>query len=545
MTPEKNQARRMKNLIRASHDLARVESLDELFPMLMGLAREVTHAEAASVLQYIPEEDILEFKLADNENIPGATAILKERVTLGLGEGIAGWVAQNRQSVNIGDVRSDQRFYKRADEDTGFVTQAILCSPVVHEAELLGVLQVLNPKYGTRFDEEDQLILEAFADLSAVAIVRSRLLETRVAQERLLAKKNAAAIVESAADAIITYDPETLGITSVNPGAAAIFGHTEEDLCTMPLSRLFDKPEDMEKARANGLDIGEEITGVRKDDSLFPMECVITRSAPGSLEFFIGTFRDVTKKNETIRKLNEELGRAADYVTRILPKPIKQGPVTTDWRFIPSISLGGDAFGYHWLDDTRFVMYLVDISGHGVAAALLAVSVTNVLASQGLAGADYSQPESVLRALNRAFPMERQNRMYFTIWYGVYDIRSRTLSYASGGHPAAMLFPANTTGEPTLLKTPNIFIGGMPDADFTQDRITLPGPSRLFVFSDGVYEIPKSDGRMWRFNDFKTFMTREGITSPSPMDHLLSHARAMNSDGQLEDDFSIMELGLG
>jgi sigma-B regulation protein RsbU (phosphoserine phosphatase) len=69
--------------------------------------------------------------------------------------------------------------------------------------------------------------------------------------------------------------------------------------------------------------------------------------------------------------LNQELADAADYVRTILPKPITEGPIRTDWRFVPSTSLGGDAFGYHMVDENHFAIYLIDVSGHGVGAALL------------------------------------------------------------------------------------------------------------------------------------------------------------------------------
>ena len=53
----------------------------------------------------------------------------------------------------------------------------------------------------------------------------------------------------------------------------------------------------------------------------------------------------------------------------LLPDKLKKGLIKTDWRFVPSAELGGDSFGYHWLDDDHFAFYLLDVSGHGVGAA--------------------------------------------------------------------------------------------------------------------------------------------------------------------------------
>src|SRR6185369_7117003 len=102
-----------------------------------------------------------------------------------------------------------------------------------------------------------------------------------------------------------------------------------------------------------------------------------------------------------------------------------------DWRFVPSTQLGGDSFGYHWLDSDHFAIYLLDVCGHGVGAALLSVSVMNVLRSQALSSTNISDTGAVLNALNQTFKMEKQNNMYFTIWYGVYDRAKGELVYAS------------------------------------------------------------------------------------------------------------------
>jgi sigma-B regulation protein RsbU (phosphoserine phosphatase) len=101
-------------------------------------------------------------------------------------------------------------------------------------------------------------------------------------------------------------------------------------------------------------------------------------------------------RNQALEQLNQELAEAAEYVRSILPPPLTEGDIQTDWRYIPSTSLGGDAFGYHMVDEDHFAIYLIDVSGHGVGAALLSVSVMNVLRSQSLPATDFKDPEQVL-----------------------------------------------------------------------------------------------------------------------------------------------------
>ena len=142
---------------------------------------------------------------------------------------------------------------------------------------------------------------------------------------------------------------------------------------------------------------------------------------------------------ESQRRLANEMKQAAHYVQSILPDKLKRGDVITDWRFIPSAELGGDSFGYHWLDDDHFAFYLLDVSGHGVGSALLSVSAMNALRSQALPQTDFRMPGQVLSALNNAFKMEEQNGLFFTIWYGVYNKPDRRIDYSGGGHPPALL----------------------------------------------------------------------------------------------------------
>ena len=107
--------------------------------------------------------------------------------------------------------------------------------------------------------------------------------------------------------------------------------------------------------------------------------------------------------------LKNDIAQAAKYVVSLLPDKLKKGPIKADWRFIPSASLAGDTFGYHWLDDDHFAFFLLDVSGHGVGPALLSVSALNALRSQSLPATDFLKPDQVLASLNRAFQMEQQN----------------------------------------------------------------------------------------------------------------------------------------
>src|SRR5262249_23568628 len=152
-----------------------------------------------------------------------------------------------------------------------------------------------------------------------------------------------------------------------------------------------------------------------------------------------------------------------------------------DWRFAPSTQLGGDAFGYHWLDENHFTFFLLDVSGHGVGAALLSVSVLNTLQNRSMPGVDFCDPGAVLAGLNRTFTMERQNNIFFTIWYGVLELAPRQLAYACGGHPPAVLLAPRATA-PQPLRAPGAIVGGFPEAAYATARVPLAAGSRVYLF---------------------------------------------------------------
>ncbi len=241
---------------------------------------------------------------------------------------------------------------------------------------------------------------------------------------------------------------------------------------------------------------------------------------------------------KTQRHLKGELDEAAKYVRSIFPAPTTE-PFAIDWSYAPSMELGGDAFGFHWIDDDHMAVYLLDVCGHGVGASLLSVSAINVLRSGSLPNTNFRDPAHVLAALNNAFPMEQQNNMYFTIWYGVYHRPTRMLRHASGGHPPALLIAPD--GGMSELRAPGMLIGAMPDMAYASESLKIEPGSRLLVLCDGTYEIKRPDGSMIEFEDFKAFMREHGV-APDGLEKLLAWVRDLRGGGALEDDFSILRI---
>ena len=245
------------------------------------------------------------------------------------------------------------------------------------------------------------------------------------------------------------------------------------------------------------------------------------------------------------RRLEMELAEAASYVKSLLPGEIR-GPVSVDSRFVPFHELGGDSYDYFWLDDDHFVMYLADASGHGLAAAFPSISVHNQLRSRTLS-VDLRDPAMVLTALNAAFQMEQQQGRYLTMWYGVFRLSTRTLRFASAGHPPALLCPGDGSLPMHWLRGQGTALGLFEESTFRSDAISVGPGSCLLVYSDGIYEFIKLSGLIGSLPEFMHLLeeNRTLLQGEVGLDGLLGHIAAVSVGAKYMDDYSVFKATLG
>ncbi|HWR11907.1 MAG TPA: SpoIIE family protein phosphatase [Rectinemataceae bacterium] len=241
--------------------------------------------------------------------------------------------------------------------------------------------------------------------------------------------------------------------------------------------------------------------------------------------------------------LEEEFRRGAEYVRCLLPGKISGTTLSTDWAFTPSASLGGDLFGYHRLDDGRMVFFMIDVGGHGLQSALYSVTIFDVLRGEGLKNVDFGDPVAVMRGLNHAFRMEERNNMLFTLWYGVWDEKTRILTHASAGSPPAVLIVEG--GGALELKAEGMVAGADPDAVYRQLDIQVPRESRLFLFSDGIYEFFTKEGEILGLEAFVQLLERTAADIPhdrTSIGDLHKKLSALSAVDHFQDDVSLLEV---
>jgi serine phosphatase RsbU (regulator of sigma subunit) len=245
--------------------------------------------------------------------------------------------------------------------------------------------------------------------------------------------------------------------------------------------------------------------------------------------------REVAEEEE----LAAELRRAMDYARAILSQPIEHGPVRADWWFVPALQLGGDAFGYQFLDDVTFTGFVLDVSGHGIGSAMHAANVANTLRRRALPGVDFREPARVAAGLNTVFPMEEHNELMLTIWYFVYELTSRTLRFCSAGHhPSYLVSPGGQAPEPLWFRGPAI--GMLPKGKWTEGSVAVAPSAQLCVFSDGAFEIVDANGREWGIEDLRRQIA--AASGPVRPRQAWDAIRAAVRPGPLDDDFSVLAI---
>ncbi len=308
----------------------------------------------------------------------------------------------------------------------------------------------------------------------------------------------------------------------VNDGFERLTGYRAEDIlgtnCRFLQGEATDPAttEEIRQALRAERPCTVEILNYRRDGSQFWNRLSITpvRDESGTVTHFIGIQSDITSRRraeDSLRAVSNELAQANEKMQHdlnvaariqrsLLPTEIPEIPgVTVHWRFLPCEELAGDTLGVIPIGGDRLAVFVIDVSGHGVPAALLSVTLTHWL-SGGPSGSrllrsdgSVRPPSAVLDELNAQFPMDPSTAQYFTMFYATIDLASGELVYASAGHPPALHI--TDTGDVERLGATGVPVGVVSTKSYEQRRHWLGPRDRLYVYTDGLIEAERAPGQ--------------------------------------------------
>lgn len=463
------------------------------------------------------------------------------------------WVVEHQTPLIVDDISIDQRFagvaFERSGGQSGYSSQAFVSLPMIEQGRVIGVLNLTEREDGGFFSREEVRLLGIFGDYLAFALrnailqqrlrknqrrLKGRIQEIRILY-RLVTNVSKALELESLARLFVKLVPAILGVRRASivlrdvasgklfilesvgvqkefrqssslrstPVIEWVLKHQRplvvDDIATDPRFSEF---------RKDGYQTGAfvSIPLFSKDDVIGVLSVSNKRRgktfSPRDVKL-IGLFSQqlgVTLANiymvQELRKrerLQEEMNIARMIQQQFLPLHIPGFPgVECAARLTSAEEIGGDLYHFVERDDGRFAVFIGDVSGKGIPAALTMVLATSHMTEIARSCSD---PTIFMTVAHRLLCQFSHGVQYVTVAMVIIDADARTVEYALAGHPPILHFRASTG------TVEELDVGGMPlglyedTTDYPFGRATLAPGDRLMLYTDGVMDARD------RFND--------------------------------------------
>jgi sigma-B regulation protein RsbU (phosphoserine phosphatase) len=304
----------------------------------------------------------------------------------------------------------------------------------------------------------------------------------------------------------------------------------------------------MATAKDEGADLAEALSLGANDYVTKPLDFQVVRARVENVLGYTQAVSALTSANE---RMSKDLEAAARVQQSLLPdEQVDIDGAEFMWYYRPCDELAGDGLNLFRCDDEHVAMYVLDVSGHGVAASLLSVSVTHHVSQMvgtpdadvqcALTGDKVVSPAWLTSRLNQQFPMQSTGRHYFTFVYGVLNVKTRQFCFVSAGSPGPLVVHADGTSE--VHDVPAVPVGMFPDSEYEDTVIQLQAGDRLYLHSDGLYEERNPETR----EEFGRARMQEalGAAASSPfvvsLDGLVEAVVQWHGDEALSDDVAVM-----
>jgi sigma-B regulation protein RsbU (phosphoserine phosphatase) len=267
--------------------------------------------------------------------------------------------------------------------------------------------------------------------------------------------------------------------------------------------------------------------------------------------------QELTRKQD---RLEQDLIAASEIQKSLLPAHVNYGEILdVAWRFEPCDKIGGDIFNIIQLDDDHWVFYIIDVAGHGVPAAMVAVTVYQYLQPQSgnlikrtnnsPDNLEIRRPAQVLEFLDREYPFDRFNN-FFTMNYVLLNVKTGTLVSSSAGHPPPLILRPDGTlimlkkgGRP--IGTIDLRISADEPIVYEEEREQIGVEDKLLLYTDGVYEYQDDNGEFYgnqRFHERIKALIDKPV--PDLIEATFGALKAFGNNTAPKDDISLLGIQL-
>jgi sigma-B regulation protein RsbU (phosphoserine phosphatase) len=289
-----------------------------------------------------------------------------------------------------------------------------------------------------------------------------------------------------------------------------------------------------------------------------PLDAKVLRARLQVAERILSLEERLAEQNRELRMSRNRLERAYDQIQgdlaaaarvqrQMLPSSDRAViPFHAEWLFLPAAQVSGDGFNFFDLGEGSVGFYHLDVSGHGIPAALLSASLNRSLVPGGGPGVaahtDFLEPARLLSDLNRQLvEPDGEIENYATVAYGVLDKRSGEAEIALAGHPRPMVFRRHGVTE--YVEPGGLPVGMFAEVVYEAQRLRLDPGDKLILYSDGVTECQNPNGE--EFGDTQLRLVTESTERTDGCrltDALEARLRQWRGDRDFEDDISVLVL---
>ncbi len=261
-----------------------------------------------------------------------------------------------------------------------------------------------------------------------------------------------------------------------------------------------------------------------------------------------------TRLSEAYFIINKDLKAAAAMQKSLLPDAeSKIAGVNFEWTFLPCSYVAGDIFNFFRLDEHNIGFYLLDVSGHGIQAAMLSVTLSKMISPVPIQGSPLKQfvsdpphyvitpPASAVKELNQRFHTEQDFMQYFTMLYGIINIKKEKITFCQAGHPAPLLL--QNEGEISLVGSGGFPVGMLLDMEYENTEMDFKAGDRLIVYSDGITECTNKDMKQYSLEQLMSLVEKNrNLPLKEILNKLEESLYEWRGSEEFVDDVSILAI---